>query len=177
MGCPKNVVDSESMTRLLEQAGHEEADEKQAAYEARRADNEAARANVTAVLLPGTTFGLGQSRFADGRAFVEENVPVALGSDINPGTCWCESMPLIMALACRYEGLTPPEAIVAATVNAAASLRIADRVGSLEPGKLADVLIADVPDYRHLAYRFGTNPIETVIKRGRVVEAHDRAPL
>ena len=130
---------------------------------------EMAQAGVTAVLLPGTTFGLGQTRFADGRAFVDENVPVALGSDINPGTCWCESMPLIMALACRYEGLTPAEAIVAATVNAAASLRMADRVGSLEPGKLADVLIADVPDYRHLAYRFGANPIETVIKRGRVV--------
>lgn len=130
---------------------------------------EMARANVTAVLLPGTTFGLGQSRFADGRAFVEENVPVALGSDINPGTCWCESMPFIIALACRYEGLTPAEAIVAATVNSAASLGIADRVGSLEPGKQADVLIAGVPDYRHLAYRFGANPIETVIKRGRVV--------
>ncbi len=128
-----------------------------------------AQANVTAVLLPGTTFGLGKTNFADGRAFVEENVPVALGSDINPGTCWCESMPFIIALACRYEKLAPAEALAAATINAAASLGIADRVGSLEPGKLADVLIADVPDYRHLAYRFGANPIETVIKRGKVV--------
>ena len=127
-----------------------------------------ANANVVAVLLPGTTFGLGKTDFADGRALVEENVPVALGSDINPGTCWCESMPFIIALACRYEKLTPAEAIVAATINAAASLGIADRVGSLAPGKLADVLIADVPDYRHLAYRFGANMIETVIKRGRV---------
>ncbi len=128
-----------------------------------------AKANVVAVLLPGTTFGLGKTDFADGRAFVEENVPVALGSDINPGTCWCESMPFIIALACRYGKLTSAEAIVAATINAAHSLGIADRVGSLAPGKLADVLIADVPDYRHLAYRFGANPIETVIKRGRVV--------
>lgn len=128
-----------------------------------------ANANVVAVLLPGTTFGLGKTNFADGRAFIEENVPVALGSDINPGTAWCESMPFIIALACRYEKLTPAEAIVAATINAAYSLRIADRVGSLEPGKLADVLIANVPDYRHLAYRFGTNPIETVIKRGKIV--------
>lgn len=127
-----------------------------------------ANANVVAVLLPGTTFGLGETNFADGRAFIEENVPVALGSDINPGTCWCESMPFIIALACRYAKLTPAEAIVAATINAAASLGIADRVGSLAPGKLADVLVADVPDYRHLAYRFGANPIETVIKRGRV---------
>ncbi len=130
---------------------------------------EMARAGVSAVLLPGTTFGLGQTRFADGRAFVEEQVPVALGSDLNPGTCWCESMPFILALACRYERLTPAEAIVAATINSAASLKLADRVGSLEPGKQADVLIADVPDYRHLAYRFGANPAQTVVKRGRVV--------
>jgi imidazolonepropionase len=127
-----------------------------------------ANANVIAVLLPGTTFGLGKTEFADGRAFIDENVGAALGSDINPGTCWCESMPFILALACRYEKLTPAEAIVAATINAAYSLGIAERVGSLEPGKLADVLIADVPDYAHLAYRFGANPIQTVIKRGQV---------
>ncbi len=128
-----------------------------------------AEAGVTAVLLPGTTFGLGQTRFSDGRAFIEENVPVALGSDINPGTCWCESIPFIVALACRYEGLTPAEAIAAATINAAASLGVASEVGSLESGKLADIAIADVPDYSHLAYRFGANPIETVVKRGRIV--------
>ncbi len=128
-----------------------------------------ARANVAAVLLPGTTFGLGKTNFADGRAFIEENVPVALGSDINPGTCWCEAMSFVIALACRYAKLTPAQAIVAATLNGAYSLGIAEHVGSLAPGKIADVLIADVPDYRHLAYRFGANPIETVIKRGRVI--------
>ncbi len=137
-----------------------------------------AKANVTAVLLPGTTFGLGKTNFADGRAFIEENVPVALGSDLNPGTCWCESMPLVIALACRYARLTPAQAIVAATINAAYSLGIAEHVGSLAPGKLADLLIADVPDYRHLAYRFGTNPIETVIKRGKIVYSrHSPYPL
>ncbi len=130
-----------------------------------------ARGNVTAVLLPGTTFGLGHTQFADGRGFVADDVPVALGSDINPGTCWCESMPLVMAIACRYEKLTPAEAIVAATINAAACLGIADRAGSLEPGKLADILIAGVPDYRHLVYRFGGNPIERVIKRGKEIRA------
>ncbi len=133
-----------------------------------------ARAGVVAVLLPGTTFGLGKMNFADGRAFVEENVPVALGSDINPGTCWCESMPFILALACRYEKLMPAEAIVAATINAAASLGIAQQIGSLAPRKFADILIADVPDYRQLAYRFGANPIELVIKRGRVVSGNMR---
>jgi imidazolonepropionase len=136
----------------------------------RREDMRAmARGHVTAVLLPGTTFGLGMTDFADGRAFVEENVPVALGSDINPGTCWCESMSLMLALACRYERLTPAQAIVAATINAAACIGMADRVGSLEPRKLADILIANVPDYRHLAYRFGTNPVEMVVKRGQVL--------
>ncbi len=130
---------------------------------------EMARAGVIAVLLPGTTFGLGKHDFADGRAFIEENVAVALGSDINPGTSWCESMPMIIAVATRYEKLTTAEALVAATLNAAHACGVGDRVGSLEPGKLGDVLIANVPDYRYLAYRYGTNPIRTVIKRGRVV--------
>ncbi len=132
---------------------------------------EMAQANTVAVLLPGTTFGLGKTGFADGRAFVQENVPVALGSDINPGTCWCESMPFILALACRYEKLTPAEAIAAATITAAASLGLAGSIGSLEPGKRADILIADVPNYIDLAYRFGGNPIETIIKRGRIVSS------
>jgi imidazolonepropionase len=130
-----------------------------------------ADANVMAVLLPGTTFGLGKHDFANGRAFIEENVPVALGSDMNPGTSWCESMPLVMAIATRYEKLTTAEAIVAATLNAAYATGVGDRVGSLQPGKLADVLITNVPDYRYLAYRYGTNPIRTVVKRGRVVSA------
>lgn len=128
-----------------------------------------ADANVIAVLLPATTFGLGKTDFANGRAFIEENVPVALGSDINPGTSWCESMPVVMAIATRYEKLTTAEAIVAATLNAAYASGAGERVGSLQPGKLADVLITNVPDYRYLAYRYGTNPIRTVVKRGHVL--------
>ncbi len=128
-----------------------------------------AEANVIGVLLPGTTFGLGKHDFANGRAFVEENVPIALGSDLNPGTSWNESMPMIIAMATRYEKLTTAEAIVAATLNAAFATGVGERVGSLEAGKQADVLIASVPDYRHLAYRYGTNPIRHVIKAGRVV--------
>lgn len=128
-----------------------------------------AEANIIAVLLPGTTFGLGKNDFANGRAFVEENVPIALGSDLNPGTSWNESMPMILAMATRYEKLTTAEAIVAATLNAAYATGVGDRVGSLQAGKRADVLIADVPDYRYLAYRYGTNPIRKVIKGGRVV--------
>lgn len=128
-----------------------------------------ADAKVVALLLPGTTFGLGKDDFANGRAFIEEKVPVALGSDLNPGTSWCESMPMVMAIATRYEKLTTAEAIVAATLNAAYASGVGERVGSLEAGKLADVLIADVPDYRYMAYRYGTNPIRTVMKRGKTV--------
>jgi len=134
-----------------------------------------ADANVIAVLLPGTTFGLGKHDFANGRAFVEENVPVALGSDLNPGTSWCESMPLALAIATRYEKLTTAEALVAATLNAAYASGVGARVGSLQAGKLADVLITDVPDYRYLAYRYGTNPLRATIKRGRVVFENARA--
>lgn len=128
-----------------------------------------AERDVIAVLLPGTTFGLGKDDFANGRAFIEENVAVALGSDLNPGTSWCESMPMVMAIATRYEKLTTAEAIVAATLNAAYASGVGEHVGSLQVGKQADVLIADVPDYRYLAYRYGTNPIRTVIKRGEIV--------
>jgi imidazolonepropionase len=131
-----------------------------------------AAAGVVAVLLPGTTFGLGKGDYADARRMIELGVPVALGSDLNPGTCWCESMPFIIALACRYLRLTPAEAIVAATRNAAYATGVGDRVGSLEVGKQADIIILDLPDYRHLAYRFGTNPVQTVIKAGRVVVRH-----
>jgi len=129
-------------------------------------------AGVVAVLLPGTTFGLGQTHYADARRMIELGVPVALGSDLNPGTCWCESMPFIIALACRYLHLTPAEAIVAATRNAAYATGVGERVGSLEVGKQADIVILALPDYRHLAYRFGRNPVQTVIKAGHVVVRH-----
>jgi len=132
-----------------------------------------AAAGTVAVLLPGTTFGLGQTHYADARRMIELGVPVALGSDLNPGTCWCESMPFIIALACRYLRLTPAEAIVAATRNAAYATGVGERVGSLEVGKQADIIMLALPDYRHLAYRFGTNPVQTVIKAGRVVATND----
>jgi imidazolonepropionase len=78
-------------------------------------------------------------------------------------------MPFIIALGCRAMKLSPAEAIVGATLNAAHAIGRGDRIGSIEMGKQADLIVLDVPDYRHLAYRFGVNPIEIVIKRGRVV--------
>jgi imidazolonepropionase len=79
-------------------------------------------------------------------------------------------MQFVMALACRYMGLTPAQALAAATINAAFAIGKGDSVGSLEVGKQADLLILDAPDYRHLAYRFGGNVVRTVVKAGRVFE-------
>jgi imidazolonepropionase len=128
-----------------------------------------ALAGVIAVLLPGTTFGLASSHYADGRAMIDTGLAVALGSDLNPGTCYCESIPFIISLACRYQGLAPGEAICAATLNAAWATGVGHLVGSLQPGKLADILILDIPEHRHLAYRFGSNPVSCVIKAGSEV--------
>lgn len=130
-----------------------------------------AEAGTIAVLLPGAAFGLGWRSYANARAFISAEVPVALATDINPGTCWCESMQLIIALACRQMGMTPAEAIVAATINAAHAIGLGgEEVGSLEVGKKADIILLDVPNYSHLAYRFGVNMVEAVIKEGKVVE-------
>jgi len=130
---------------------------------------EVAEEGMVAVLLPGTPFGLGHHDYADARTMIEVGLPVALGTDLNPGTCYCESMPFIMALACRFMSMTPAEALVASTVNAAYAIGRGSDLGSLQPGFAADLLILDADDYRHLAYHFGTNLVQTVIKRGQVV--------
>lgn len=124
---------------------------------------------TVAVALPCTPFGLAQPEYTPARAILDAGGLLALATDLNPGTAWCESMPFVIALACRYLKLTPAEAIAAATINAAAAIGAADRLGSLEPGKQADLIVLDVPDYRHLGYRFGTNPVLRVMKRGRWV--------
>lgn len=122
-----------------------------------------------AVSLPGTPFGLGHHEYTRARRLIELGGALALATDLNPGTCWCESMQFIIALACRTLRLTPAEAINAATINAAHALGLGQYIGSLEVGKQADLLVLDIPDYRHLGYRFGTNLVETVIKRGQIV--------
>lgn len=128
-----------------------------------------ARAAVVGVLLPATSLA-SRLPFADGRRLVAAGVPVALGTDFNPN-CWCESMQLAIALACHHNGLTSAQAIVASTINAAHAVGRAHEVGSLEAGKLADVLVLDVPSYRHLGYRLGGNVVERVVRRGRVLDA------
>jgi imidazolonepropionase len=123
-----------------------------------------------ATLMPATPFGLGLGRYAPARRMIDEyGLAVALGSDLNPGTCWCVAMPFAIALACRCMRMTPAEALVAATLNAAYAVGRGAQIGSLEVGKQADMIILNVPDYRQLAYRIGENLVETVIKRGRIV--------
>ena len=128
-----------------------------------------ADSETVGVLLPGTPFGLAEDHYAAARKMIDAGVAVALATDLNPGTCYCESMPFIMALACRHMGMTPAEVIVASTINAAHAVGLGHEVGSLEVGKKADLLILDSPDYRHLSYRFGGNLVQTVIKAGHVV--------
>ncbi len=125
-----------------------------------------AASGTVAVLLPGTTFGLGGNRYADGRAFVERQVPVALGTDFNPGTCPCLSMPFILALACRYLGLTPAEALVAATRNAAYACGLGETVGRLAAGWAADLVVLEASDYRELAYWIAPDAVSGVMIGG-----------
>lgn len=128
---------------------------------------------TVAVSLPCTPFGLAESQYTPARQLLEADVVLAIATDLNPGTAWCESMQFAAALACRYLKLTPAQAIAAATINAAAAINKADTVGSLDPGKQADLLILDIPDYRHLGYRFGTNLVNTVIKKGQIFRGEE----
>ncbi len=127
-----------------------------------------AASDTVAVALPCTPFGLAERDYTPAKAFLQANGLLAIATDLNPGTAWCESMQFAIALACRYMRLTPAQAIAAATINAATAIGRADRVGSIEVGKQADLLILSVSDYRHLGYRFGSNLVGTVIKKGVV---------
>ena len=127
-----------------------------------------AQSRTVAVALPCTPFGLGDPHYTPARDIIDADGLLALASDINPGTAWCGNMQFVIALSCRAMGLTPSQAIAAATINAAAAIRLEDRVGSLETGKQADLLILTTGDYRDLAYRFGNNLVQTVIKKGNV---------
>jgi len=119
-------------------------------------------------LLPGTLLVNPELPRVDARRWVRAGLPVALGTDLNPN-CPIHSMPLILGLAVFRHGLTPAQAIVAATLNAAAACGLDGAVGSIEPGKRADLLIADVPSHAHLPYELGRNPIAAVVRDGAVV--------
>ncbi len=128
-----------------------------------------AASDTVAVPLPAVNFNLGSTHFADARALLDAGAILALATDINPGSAPCPSMPLVMAMACRYQHLLPAEALNASTINAAYAIGLGDKIGSLEVGKDADVLILNTPDYRHLAYEFGGNLVGRVIKWGTMI--------
>jgi imidazolonepropionase len=125
-------------------------------------------AETIAVLMPAVNFHLGSHHYAPARAMIEAGAAVALATDLNPGSAPCLSMPLVMGIACRYQKMLPSETLNASTINAAHALGLGERLGSLEVGKQADLLILDTADYRHLAYQLGGNLVQTVIKRGVV---------
>ena len=125
-----------------------------------------AASSAIGVVIPTVNFNLGATRFANARAMIDAGAAIALTTDINPGSSPCPSMPLAMAIACRYQKLSPAEALMASTVNAAHAIGMGARLGSLEAGKQADLLVLDIPDYRQLAYCFGGNPVIDVIKKG-----------
>ena len=127
------------------------------------------KGGVVAGILPGVSFFLNHG-YAPARTMIDAGVAVAIASDFNPGSCMSSSMPMMMTIACTHMKMTPAEALVASTLNGAAALGLSATHGSIEVGKQADLLVADIPDYRHLAYHFGTNHIRHTIKNGTLLE-------
>lgn len=130
-----------------------------------------AGSGTVAVMLPGTPFFLNMAERAPARALIEAGAIVAIGTDFNPGSCFSESLPMMMTLACLHLKMTPAEALTAVTINAAHAIEASDRLGSIEAGKQADLVVWDVPNYRHLSYHFGVPLTRAVIKRGAVLPA------
>jgi len=127
------------------------------------------KANVQPVLLPGSVYALGSSRYPRAREMIEAGLAVVLATDFNPGSSPTPSMPMVLSLACAQMKMSPAKAITASTVNAAYSLNRGDKIGSLEPGKLANFAIFDCEDYRELAYWFGIPQTHSVYVRGDCV--------
>jgi imidazolonepropionase len=128
-----------------------------------------AHAGVVATLLPGTSVFLRMNRYAPARDMIAAGVPVALGTDCNPGSSYTESLAAVAFFACLGMGLTVEETLTAMTLNAAASLEEAGRRGSLEPGKAGDVVLLHGPSVEHLVYHYGVNPVTDVVAAGRLV--------
>ena len=127
-----------------------------------------AASQTVAVSLPCTPFGLAEKEYTPAKEIIRAGGLLALASDLNPGTAWCGNMQFVIALACRYMQLTPMQAVAAVTINAAAAVGQAERLGSIHTGKQADLLVLSVSDYRHLAYQFGSNLVRLIIKKGKV---------
>jgi imidazolonepropionase len=127
-----------------------------------------------ATLLPGAVFHLGLERYAPARALIDAGAAVALATDFNPGTSPTCNMQIILSLACTQMRMTPAEAITAATINGAHALACGDRVGSIEAGKRADLVMFDTSDYREIPYHFGVNLVAMTMKKGAVLCATEK---
>jgi imidazolonepropionase len=141
-------------------------------YTDRRAMTRLAQAGATGVGMPALDFAVAHPRPFPARAMLEAGLPLALATDLCPA-CWVESMPFVLQLACRLYRLSPDEALFAATAGGARALGLLDDRGTLEAGKLADLQVWDVPSVDDVIYRLGNNPVEVVIKRGRVVGSRE----
>lgn len=133
-----------------------------------------AASDTTAVLLPGTTFSLGKTQHAPARRLIEAGCAVALATDFNPGSCYTQSLPFVITLACVLLKMTPEECLNAVTINAAASLRLDDAVGTLHPGKHADFAVLDLPTYRALGYQMGDNRVVMTVVDGEPAAVNGR---
>ncbi|MBN2323752.1 MAG: imidazolonepropionase [Spirochaetes bacterium] len=136
--------------------------------------DEMARAGTVAVLLPNTAFCLGET-YARARDMIDRGIAVALATDMNPGSCFSESIPLLFALGTMYMGMSAEEAVTAVTINAAAAVGMAESIGSIDVGKKADMVILQYPSYRYLPYRTGVSCVEKVIKNGKTVYDRSRS--
>ena len=128
-----------------------------------------ADAGVVPVLLPGTTFFLGKSGYAPARQMIDAGMPVAIATDFNPGSSMTQNMQLMLTLSALYLKMTAAEVITAATRNAARAIAREERVGTLETGKDADIVLLDIPGHEYLPYHYGVNHVHKVIRHGRVV--------
>ncbi|MFA5480477.1 MAG: imidazolonepropionase [Candidatus Muiribacteriota bacterium] len=129
------------------------------------------KGNTIATLLPATMYNLASTEYPPARKIIDEyNVPVALASDFNPGSCYCENLFLTMHISCQYMKMLPAEVITASTLNGAYAMGLSHLTGSIEKGKLADLIILNAPNYKYIPYHFGINPVRTVVKRGLVLK-------
>jgi imidazolonepropionase len=140
---------------------------------------ELAKADTVATLVPGANYFLGWKEYPNARRLIDAGVPVALATDYNPGTSPTISMPMAMSLACTHMKMSPAETVAAATINGAWALRVADRKGSIEPGKDADLAMFDVKDYREIPYWFGANHCAMTVLNGVVQDVSElsRSPV
>ena len=128
-----------------------------------------AEGGVTAMCLPATSFYLDKT-YAPARTMIEKGIPVAMASDFNPGSCPSLNLQFVINLGCLKYKLTPEEVLTAVTINPACAIGLGEKVGTLEPGKQADLVIWNAPDFEMVCYRFGSNMTDRVIKKGTLVK-------